>query len=448
MGLDLTIESKEFGGNAGPSATRQPAVTRVQLRRDWIRYRDASGADVILDFARRRRIEINGDARTYVDESLFPDVDFRHSELPNRDHIQSVLEAGGADVSDFGPVLSEHHLSVLDRERKRTIDAPKSGGLGGLLRSVIKPARGDISVESAQGHTVFSAAGRRLLSYSDGGTKTSPELARRFGQFLRYRFCGHPLIIDRLVSEGRIPTEIDYESCHPQGMPHSNATVRIKAVDTVRDDSLPLDGHRRVMDPGLFPEEITACLERVMLVGVPMHDRVMAQRMAEAKESAEAGRRLEMVLTLFELTLETGASVPGFGEAVRSDGDVHVRRLVDALTRPPNSEAEARARVSTFENLRPYGGRKAHVLGTFEAPVQRSLGEHDVAQALLLAAIESNPFLAGAYKDLGDIYLGGYETRKAWLCWEAARRIAPEHSLVEGIVAREQLLAAAHPEYF
>ncbi|MFY0563831.1 hypothetical protein ACN28E_08295 [Archangium lansingense] len=294
MGLDLTFEFSESGDKAGPSASQPPAVTQVRLRRDWIRYQDSAGKDVILDFARRRRIDVDEAARTYVDESLYSIVGFRHMELPNRDHIHSVITAGGGDASDFAPIMTEHHLSVLDPERKRTIDGVKPTGLGGRLRSVFsKPARSDITVESTQGHTVFSTAeGRRLFAYSEGGKSVEPDIARRFVQFLRYRFYGHPLILERLASEGSIPREIRQDACHPQGMPYSTVTLRLKAVDAVPETVMSLDGYRRVMAPRESPE-IDSALERVTLGEVPNPEEVMARRMAEAEESAKAGRRLE-----------------------------------------------------------------------------------------------------------------------------------------------------------
>jgi hypothetical protein len=66
----------------------------------------------------------------------------------------------------------------------------------------------------------------------------------------------------------------------------------------------------------------------------------------------------------------------------------------------------------------------------------------------MTAALRVNPLLVSVYKDLGDLYLGGYRTRKAWTCWEAARRIAPGHALLAPVRTIEETLRKAHPDYF
>jgi hypothetical protein len=79
---------------------------------------------------------------------------------------------------------------------------------------------------------------------------------------------------------------------------------------------------------------------------------------------------------------------------------------------------------------------------------ERPWNEIQESRGLLIEALEVNPFLAVAYKDVGDIYLGEYDGRRAWRCWEAARRIAPNHEAVKQVDKLEEMLANEHPDYF
>ncbi|WP_426753743.1 hypothetical protein [Myxococcus sp. Y35] len=456
MGLDLSFQVTESGGRRNadePPVPDRTYVTQVRLRRGWLGYREPEKHEVLLDFTRRRRIELDEDARTYTDESMYAAVCFRHLELPNRELIREVIAAGQGDFSDFEPVIMEHQLSVLDKARGRTLAdaaAPKRTGLGGLLRSAFSGTQkqSDISATSEAGHTVYATAeGRRLFAYSDDGTHVEPDLGRRFVQFLRDRYHGHPLILERLASEGRVPREIQYSAKEMRGSPGSTVTLRLQSANAVPDSGTPLDGYRRVVRgrPGL-PDDAT--LERVTLGAAPDSTQVREQRQMEAKESVDAGRMLESVLAFFELALQTGEAVPGLGDVIQSIPDEDVRRFRAVMSRPPTDEASASAMAPALVELRAAAGRHAHVLKSLEAGARRALGEAQEARALFLQVIEANPYFTGAYKDLGDLCIEAWDMGAAWLCWDAARNIAPGHHLLKDVSALEEMLATEHPEYF
>ncbi|MCY1021124.1 hypothetical protein [Pyxidicoccus sp. MSG2] len=228
MGLDLRLQVTESGGRPRPDAPPVPDQThevQVRLRRGWIGYRESEIHDVLLDFARRRRVMVDEGARTYVESSLYAPVCARHFELSNIEHVRSVIAAGKGDTSDFEPIIMEHQLAVFDKARRRTLTesaAPKKTGLGGLLRSVFSGSKkpGDLTVQSDSGQTVYATAeGRRLLAHSTDGTDVEPDMGRQFVKFLGYRYGGHPLILERLASASRVPSEIQYSARMMSGLP-------------------------------------------------------------------------------------------------------------------------------------------------------------------------------------------------------------------------------------
>jgi hypothetical protein len=76
------------------------------------------------------------------------------------------------------------------------------------------------------------------------------------------------------------------------------------------------------------------------------------------------------------------------------------------------------------------------------------LGEIVTARRLFTEVLASHPFLTGAYKDLGDALLLGYDTSRARRCWDIGRRIASQFRTLSLVDQFEKELEAEHPEYF
>ena len=72
----------------------------------------------------------------------------------------------------------------------------------------------------------------------------------------------------------------------------------------------------------------------------------------------------------------------------------------------------------------------------------------DQAVDLFVGALEVNPYIAGVYKDLGDIHYRQYDMYTAWQCWDAARDLAPSHFMLGDIQKLEQHLETEYPEFF
>jgi hypothetical protein len=458
MSLDLGLTIEEPGHGEGQE--RSPGRTyaaRVQLRRGWVRYPIGGGRDIVLDFERRRRLEIDGQARTFQDSSLYPEVGARHFQLLNRDHVYSVLEAGQADPADlahFDPVLVEHELSVLNHKRKTTIGATSAAagsGIVGRLRGVLSVVRRpNIGIGRDGGHEVYEAttSGRRLLSHTTDGAAVEPAISRQFVQFLRYAFGGHPLVLERIAGAERIPREIHFTSLGQEDSAADEVRLHVDAMEPAAEGAIVLGGLRRVIGPGAVAAAFGPALEMSILGERPDVEEVSERSRKEALAALEEGRALEALLILLELTLQTGDPLPGLGDVVHAEADVTVRRLLEVLKPGTGGPPEARASVDTLLQLREAAGPRQHVLMSFESGIRAGLGETNEAIELLGKVLSVNPFLTAVYKDMGDLQLQRGDTRTAWLCWEAARAIAPDHPVLQLVAEFEARLARAHPEYF
>jgi hypothetical protein len=88
------------------------------------------------------------------------------------------------------------------------------------------------------------------------------------------------------------------------------------------------------------------------------------------------------------------------------------------------------------------------MIDLFIANDRATLGDRQGAIAGLVAVLQAHPFIAGAYKDLGDNLLLAYEAPQAWRSWDLGRRIAPTFHNFKAVGEFEERLAAQHPEYF
>lgn len=141
------------------------------------------GRAAILDFASRRRYDIDLKAGTYVGYSLFHSVGFRGMEAQNRANQRRALAAAKIESPTSDPVFDEQSLSVL-----------------------LQPGRA--LTEAADGaDTILSVDGKPLLRIGAEGTAVGAGDAAALARYLRYQFGGHPLVLAKLASLGRVPAK-------------------------------------------------------------------------------------------------------------------------------------------------------------------------------------------------------------------------------------------------
>jgi hypothetical protein len=127
-------------------------------------------------------------------------------------------------------------------------------------------------------------------------------------------------------------------------------------------------------------------------------------------------------------------------------GDEAARSLAANLN--PKDQAGAQTALKVLTELRKQPGNAMYMLDVFEGNTQLALRQGQAGADHLLAALKVNPYLLGAWKDLGGFYYGSYETDKAWACWDEARRVNAQHSMLVQITELENWLRKAFPEFF
>jgi len=391
------------------------------------RYETVNTTDhlAILDLEKRRRIFVEKKTGTYVDYSLYDSIGLRVLELNNRTAMNQILAKANLD----GQVLpgredNEHTLSVQTHPP--------------LV----------ISIARDGGETVFSIGGKSLFQQSQKGMAVDIEDSTAFAQFLRYNFGGHPLILDDVAKGKLIPskTTITFRNLFV-----NTVTITVTDIQRIAGTLYDLHGYApRVLTQS--QDGIDDILDHAWNMPVLRMDEAMDEEKQKLRrEIATAfreARPFDAFLGVTEFALTTGEQLPVFSpnEKIMIESDAAFQKLLLALK--PDTKERLQEAVKTLQELQQHARSKQDILKIFEANHRKALGETLTAQRLFTEVLRSHPLLTGAYKDLGDTLLLGYDTPRAWRCWDIGRRIVPQFGTLSSVDQFEKKLAADHPEYF
>jgi tetratricopeptide (TPR) repeat protein len=401
-------------GATGPKGGTEQFPVTVTLGRKYLSV-DSQGSRQIYDFERRRIYHLHLKDKTYDDVSLYSVLGFRAMELQNRLYIHSVL--GGAQVASNTqpPALSEHLLSLTAPDENTVIETA-----------------------DANGTTTYRWKDKDLLSVSDETRPLTDGYQADFWRYLRYTIGGHPKIYADLAKRTGIPAVL--KTVQPEAG-ERHVTLRLTGMTNPPDAPYSLDGFSRAA-PKRQP-----FLTLQKIAGDAAARAEAAKRDRDA--ATAAGKMLDAALAHFTYALTTGDSgrewLMQMRDQVQADTDANA--LAASLSAKNAEEAEKA--IQTLSALRaksqsPY----AYLLDVFAANHQLALRHATDARQLFLTALAANPYLTGAWFDLGKLYYSTFETEAAWACWDAARTLNPNHPFAKNIETMERQMVSDHPELF
>lgn len=387
------------------------------------RYMTVSTTDhvTILDFEKRRRIFVERKTGTYVDYSLYDSIGFRVLELNNRRQMNQMLINAKIDKQVAEREDYEHELSV----------------------QILPPLT--ISANREGDETVFLAVGKSLFRQSLKGIPVDVEGSTAFAQFLRYNFGGHPFILDNVAKGKLIPSRVTFT--YRSLVAVNSVTITVTSAQTVDDGTYSLQPYvPRMLTQS--QDGLDEILDRAWNMPVLRMDEEKQKLRQEIAAAFREARPFDAFLGTTEFALTTGELLPAFSPDEKSllQSDAAFQKLLLALK--PDTKEQFQEAVKKLQELQQHTQNKLHILKIFEANHRKALGETLTAQRLFTEVLQGHPLLTGAYKDLGDALLFGYDAPRAWRCWDIGRRIAPQFGTLSEVGQFEKKLEAEHPEYF
>jgi tetratricopeptide (TPR) repeat protein len=380
--------------------------------------RDDSVERVIYDFKGRRIYRVNLQQKSYIDDSLFMMPGFRVTEFQNRLYLAEVMEKAGVKDNPMAVTMSEHLFSILKKDHKPDIKQQKT--------------RDEVS---------FLWQGKKLAGFSRELVKVDKEHKRGFMRFFRYYQAGHPQILQALDKLDGIPVRIE--------MYKSNVADRTTVLQLETHTVSAANGYELAGLKESPAEGELADLFRADLPYTPQALQAAAQKVLASADTAYSKKRyLDSMLAYMEYHLMLGEALPPEFQARGKlmGEDAAVKKMLASIN--PKSQEEAEKAVETLAEMHTQSKDRKHVLLIFEANVRQSLKQADDAKKNFKAALAVNPYIVGAWKDLGDVYFHQFDTQAAWRCWDHARELKPTHGLLKTVAELEQNLVTNFPELF
>jgi len=171
----------------------------------------------------------------------------------------------------------------------------------------------------------------------------------------------------------------------------------------------------------------------------------------KARDAAMAqGQVLEAVLTNMSILIMSGDGASPAAWLAQHRDAIQSNELAHSLTGnlEPRDQAGAQKSLQILSDLHKQPGSAGYMLDVFQGNIFLGLRDGKAGAEHLLAALSVNPYLLGAWKDLGGHYYQSFQTDKAWDCWDAARRVNPQHPMLMRITEMERQLRTAFPQFF
>jgi hypothetical protein len=421
----LTI-TEQHHRETPPGMTRDPKVGQAEptdstdtltlvLTGDVVQSDDGKHR-LILDFGRRRMIDIDLAARTYQEHSLYHMLGFAVLEFQNRLMLSEVMSKAKVGQPG-GAALVEQLFAFTDSDSHTKID-----------------------VRHHKEATEFLVDKTLLVRASDALTALPAEEQRSYWKWFRYILGGHPQIDSVLEQKSGISTDLQIRR---PNVIVDTVSLHIQSSEVLKDLPYTTDGYTQAF----YGKEIGQILKGVGDDARLQQDTRVRQALKDRDQLIGEGKALEAFLANSVYLLSTGDQDPSWlgshREALIASEDASA--LFGALGAKSKDEREAA--VSAIETL------KAHMNSPYAYVLDIYLGNSKSAarqdgRPNLIAALKANPYVTGAWFDLGGLLFGSYEAADAWDCWDFARSLRPDHPFRKMPDDLEKRLVAEHPEFY
>jgi tetratricopeptide (TPR) repeat protein len=337
-------------------------------------------------------------------------------------------------------------LTVPSTVTPQTIDAQAGGRQIFLEHSFALRDGGRVVMDknNKDGFVSYSYNQSPLLNFSQTGEVVDPWTMERLVMFIRHCYGGHPQILRELQSLNYIPQEI---VIWKYGGGEKTVWLRFGKIGGSEKSPKKVFRTEEVANAKWDKDEL-ADLESTVS---SWKDGESTRRVKAMRSSLQAALREKRHLEAFTLSLALAIAT---GEKPDDTGqeweeiveDKSVKSLLSALD--AKSKSEILKSVDTLKELQSKAGAGRVSLGVLAANLYGKIGDYDNSIGFMLQALEKEPALAGAWKDLGDDYHELLDVQSAWRCYRVARGLNPTGEVGQNIDALETWIGDKCADFF
>ncbi|RKX34479.1 MAG: hypothetical protein DRP71_06850 [Verrucomicrobia bacterium] len=427
-GVEIIVQvNTESKANTGGVEVDPPSTELYTLRIQdtWVEV-DGGELAMIMDRGGDRMVTLDKVNREYDSTSLFALFEFRAGAYEKVLAIDSFGYRPGSYGTAEPEVLADHIFSITNPD------------------SVQKPESLDTGNERQ-----WMSGDQQLAQWSLAGAELSETHLDNFVFWLRQTGGGHPVILGDLIEGGVLPD--DCEIVLNSGRFTRRIGVEVVGLRERPDITLEsrLEGYS-LRSMGSDTDTLVALLDWVR-GGTEFAESLISSGQVNAAASGEAfenGDPIRGILQLIRTQMITGLSpemeLESYGPQIRASRTA--ANLLTSLNARGGEQSE-RA-IQTFDVLSDAFEDQAPVLNILSAENLARTGRLDLAEGLYRKAILSDPGLAVAYKEIGDIYRSTGRFPMGWMCYDAFEIVAPNHPGMKMVREMKQVLVEDFPGFF
>ncbi len=374
----------------------------------------------LFDFDKKRIYKIDPKSKTYEDHSLYMMSAYKHAKATSFSQLSKLIKESGGNAGD-------------------AFDPYNTGSALGMIPPGEEENPG-ITVSEKDGTVEYTYKGKVVTSAVLGESVPASALAM-MEKFYVYNCNLHPFIRQDLIARKKVPQQLNIELDASGSHTTINMTLKKNEGAT---PSLELGSDYKISFAKNLPlsslQEIIYIKNEVPTLPTKESAFTAAKAFVGQKQPVDA------LLTMIEYSLCTGdqpvAESKEIMEATKKDSTV--KKLQENLM--PKTKEAAVASYKVLNTIDSTKYKKGYVIEALKANVESQAGGNPSSR--FLYALNKNPGIVSAYKDLGVYYFSRYDVQNAWDSFDIGRKIKPDHVLFNEINKLEQGLEESHPEYF
>jgi hypothetical protein len=310
----------------------------------------------------------------------------------------------------------------------------------------------------------FSYKGKPVASYGLSEETLSRDEAVALGRFLLDKTQLHPTIIAALVLEGRVPKRLSFSL-----PPMRRKSPEIWSLQSVTGLSVPYPLTKNyevgnVIDGNGGPAAASlAEIMPLLLSAVAGHagngPRSIVQYQALIDTALQQKTALQAVLWMLEASEQYGPKAFDCSETApgpcHSMKDIYSEtkddaRVADLFKSFSVERADPNQAINLRRKLRRDDVANGYVIEGFIGNTLHETGHDGEALPLLMDELRGDPYVAGYYKDLGDLFRESFEPALAWTCYDLGRSLPGGKSapVIDQVNAYEAQLSVTYPYFF